>query len=255
MMETKDVLLTLRTEKGLSQEELAEKIFVTRQAVSRWENGETVPGTDTLKLLSKFFGVSINTILGSPRQLICQCCGMPLDDTVISKEADGQFNEEYCRWCYADGEYTYQDMEEMIRFLENHLATEDFSSDQIRSHMERQLPELGHWKRYAALGGRKNLNAFTAQLTNELNELGIDGLPEIKSLRMLPGRSVNFSYRLPNGENVRFLSDDINYPGARLDCLFGGERSFTVVADMDFLLVCTHEKNGEAPELVIYKKR
>ena len=37
-METKEIIRELRTKKGLSQEELAEKIFVTRQAVSRWEN-------------------------------------------------------------------------------------------------------------------------------------------------------------------------------------------------------------------------
>ena len=42
-METKDVIYELRTGKGLSQEELAEKVFVTRQAVSRWETGETTP--------------------------------------------------------------------------------------------------------------------------------------------------------------------------------------------------------------------
>ncbi|MGN1130496.1 MAG: helix-turn-helix transcriptional regulator, partial [Ruminococcus sp.] len=39
-MNTKDIILKLRTQKGLSQDELAEKIYVTRQAVSRWENGE-----------------------------------------------------------------------------------------------------------------------------------------------------------------------------------------------------------------------
>ena len=101
-METKDVILELRTKKGLSQDELAGKVMVTRQAVSRWENGETVPNTETLKLLSKEFGVSINTLLGAPRKLICQCCGMPLeDDEIISHDSDGTLNEDYCKWCYA----------------------------------------------------------------------------------------------------------------------------------------------------------
>lgn len=66
-METKDVIHELRNKAGLSQDELAEKLFVTRQAVSRWENGETLPNTDTLRRLSALFGVSINTLLGSPR--------------------------------------------------------------------------------------------------------------------------------------------------------------------------------------------
>ena len=77
-METKNIILELRTKKGLSQEELAQKVMVTRQAVSRWK-WETVPNTETLKLLSKEFDVSINTLLGAPRQLVCQCCGMPLE--------------------------------------------------------------------------------------------------------------------------------------------------------------------------------
>ena len=96
-METKDVIYELRTGKGLSQEELAEKVFVTRQAVSRWETGETVPNTETLKLLSALFDVSINTLLGTPRQLICQCCGMLLEDGITSREPDGSYNEDYCK--------------------------------------------------------------------------------------------------------------------------------------------------------------
>ena len=75
-METKDIILELRAKKGMSQEELAEKVFVTRQAVSRWETGETVPNTETLKQLSKLFDVSINTLLGLLRQLVCECFGI-----------------------------------------------------------------------------------------------------------------------------------------------------------------------------------
>ena len=41
-MEMKNIILKLRTERGMSQDELADKIMVTRQAVSRWENGDTV---------------------------------------------------------------------------------------------------------------------------------------------------------------------------------------------------------------------
>ena len=145
-METKDVLLQLRTQKGLSQEMLAEKIHVTRQAVSRWENGETIPNTETLKLLSAFFDVSINTLLGTPKKLICQCCGMPLDDTVISKEPDGTFNESYCKWCYADGIFTYSSKEQLIDFCAAHLASENWPAQQVRAHMEAVLPTLDHWK-------------------------------------------------------------------------------------------------------------
>ena len=49
-METKDIILELRTKKGLSQDELAEKVFVTRQAVSRWENGETIQRSTRVSL-------------------------------------------------------------------------------------------------------------------------------------------------------------------------------------------------------------
>ena len=145
-METKDVILELRTKKGLSQDELAEKVYVTRQAVSRWENGETIPNTETLKLLSGFFDVSINTLLGSPRQLICQCCGMPLDDSTISKEPDGTFNEEYCKWCYTDGKFTYDNIDDLIALCVEHMSNENRAAEQVRGYMADMLPKLNHWK-------------------------------------------------------------------------------------------------------------
>ena len=124
-METKDIILQLRTQMGLSQDALAEKIYVTRQAVSRWENGETIPNVEALKLLSQVFDVSINTLLGSPRQLVCQCCGMPLEDATTSREPNGAFNEEYCKWCYAGGEFRYTSKEQLIDFLSYYEPGED----------------------------------------------------------------------------------------------------------------------------------
>lgn len=146
-MKTKDVILTLRTKNGLSQDELAEKIYVTRQAVSRWETGETVPNVETLKLLSKLFDVSINTLLGSPRKLICQCCGMPLDDSTMSKEVDGTFNEEYCKWCYTEGKFIYTNLEELIDFLVGHMSNENWPPEQARAFFESQLPQLNYWQK------------------------------------------------------------------------------------------------------------
>ena len=217
-MKTKDIIFELRTKKGLSQEELAEKVFVTRQAVSRWENGETIPNVDTLKLLSQLFDVSINTLLGSPRELICRCCGMPLEDCTTSRETDGNFNEEYCKWCYADGEYT-----------------------------------LDIWKRYVEIGGKEKLEEFKEQLIYEFNTLlHIEGLPKVENLNVLSGEFINMEYTLPNGQKVKFLDDKQTYLGSQLE---GETKCYGIAANMDFLLVCSYEENGENPELVIYKKR
>lgn len=146
-METKEILLELRKQNNLTQNELAEKIFVTRQAVSKWESGESIPNTETLKLLSKLFDVSINTLLGSPKKLICQCCGMPLDDSTISKETDGTFNEEYCKWCYTNGDYVYKDMDTLISFLAEHMSNENWSKEQAKTYFSQQIPKLNHWSK------------------------------------------------------------------------------------------------------------
>lgn len=219
-METKSIIFELRTQKGWSQDEVAEKVFVTRQAVSRWENGETIPNTETLKLLSKLFNVSINTLLGLPQQLTCKCCGMSLDEECLSRETDGTVNQEYCKWCYADGHFT-----------------------------------LDFWERYAAIDGEEKFEECKQQIMDEFNDLHIEGLPRVEELYVLTGSYINLEYRLPGGQAVRFLDDKSSYLGNQLECTFGGDRCFGIVASMAFLLVCTYEKNGENPELVMYKRR
>ena len=63
VMELSEKLVKLRQQKGLTQEELAAKIFVTRTAVSKWENGKGYPAIDSLKLLSEVYGISIDELI------------------------------------------------------------------------------------------------------------------------------------------------------------------------------------------------
>lgn len=205
-MNPKDVILKLRTGKGMSQDELAEKVFVTRQAVSRWENGETVPNTEALKLLSEVFDVSINTLLGSPRKLICQCCGMPLnDDAIIGHNHDGTLNENYCKWCYPNGTYTYSNMDALIDVSVKHMVNENFTEEQARSYMKGLLPTLDYWKKYDELSDNGQFEEFKKQLIDEINDLHIEGMPKVETLHSLAGNAVNLEYRLPGGQSVRLF--------------------------------------------------
>ncbi len=147
-MEMKETLKSLREARGLTQEQLAQRVLVTRQAVSRWETGETQPNTETLKLLSREFDVSINTLLGAPRQLVCQCCGMPLtEDGMLSREPDGSFNEDYCKWCYAGGAFVYASKDSLLDFLIGHMPNPDgLPDDARRAAYDQLLSQLGHWK-------------------------------------------------------------------------------------------------------------
>ena len=147
-MEVQEILKKLREKNNLTQEEMANRVNVTRQAVSRWENGETQPNPEMLKVLSREFDVSINTLLGSPRQLYCQCCGMPLnEDSMISRERDNSFNEDYCKWCYADGEFLYTTKESLIDFMMQHIPNpQNQSESERRQFFESQLSNLKHWK-------------------------------------------------------------------------------------------------------------
>lgn len=254
-MSTQEIIYELRTKNGLSQDELAEKVFVTRQAVSRWETGETVPNTETLKLLSKLFDVSINTLLGSPRQLICQCCGMPMGDEIIGRDKDGSLNENYCKWCYADGTYTYSNMDDLIDICIPHMTEQGFSEEQARAYMQEMLPKLDYWKRYEELGDDGAFDEFKEQLIREINDLHIEGMPKVEKLNALVGKYVNLEYRLPGGMKAKFLDDGATYLGNQLPSEIVDDLCFGVLANMDFILICTYEKDGENPELLVYKKR
>ena len=57
-------LQRLRKEKGLSQEDVAQKLFVSRQSVSKWENGNAEPGVENLKALANLYGVTLDELVG-----------------------------------------------------------------------------------------------------------------------------------------------------------------------------------------------
>lgn len=153
-METKNAILELRKSLNLSQDEFAEKLLVTRQAVSRWENGDTIPNTDTLKLIAKTFDITVDHLLGHPAGQ-CQSCGMILEkDSDKGTEADGCKSEEYCAFCYQHGKFVHADtMEEMV---EHNLRDLDEWNKSLGLHLTEQeareqlmefLSTLKRWKK------------------------------------------------------------------------------------------------------------
>ena len=250
-METKTILHQLRTKAGLSQDALAEKVFVTRQAVSRWETGETVPNTETLKLLSGIFGVSINTLLGSPEKLVCQCCGMPLEDGIMSREKDGSINEKFCQWCYADGVHMYSDMDQLIEVCVRNMAGPEHSEEEVREYLRSVLPQLDYWKNRGGSDGNE-MDELKMALISEINSLDIPGMPEVESLIDLVGRHINLEYVLPGGVRAKFLDDDATYLGTQLET---GGRYFGIAAGPEFILVSAYGENCADPELLLFRKR
>lgn len=147
-MAIKDVLPRLRRERGLTQEDLAKKLFITRQAVSRWETGETAPGIDMTKLIAVTLGVPVTELLEMPEHY-CQSCGMMFTaPDQHGHEADGTEVEDFCRWCYDDGAYTYETtMEDMIEDCAPRMAEAmGWTVDESASLLGAVLPTLKRWK-------------------------------------------------------------------------------------------------------------
>ena len=64
-MEFNEKLQELRKQKGITQEELAEKLYVSRTAISKWESGRGYPSIESLKLIAKFFSITVDELLSS----------------------------------------------------------------------------------------------------------------------------------------------------------------------------------------------
>ena len=68
-MELNEKIQQLRKQKNLTQEELAQALYVSRTAISKWESGRGYPSIDSLKAIAKFFGISVDELLSSEQLL------------------------------------------------------------------------------------------------------------------------------------------------------------------------------------------
>ena len=220
-METKDIIYKLRIQSGLSQDELAKMIFVTRQAVSRWETGETLPSVDALRLLSQVFNVSIDELLGT------------CDES---------------NTCYEHDEYV--NLNKLNSFCNKYLGKEVFDDN-----TDTKVQKQDFYSRYKELGEENVFEQFKSKLIHEINDLHIDGMPVLDSIHHLSGSFVNMAYRLPNGNYIKFLDNDLTYLGNELPSIYDNSICFGIVCNMEFILICSYEKEGSHPELLLYKQR
>ncbi|MCL2630319.1 MAG: helix-turn-helix domain-containing protein [Firmicutes bacterium] len=152
-MELSLKIAEIRKAIGLTQDELAEKLFVTRQAVSRWERGETTPSLETLKALADLYKIDANALLGT-KQRFCQSCGMPLMNlSDLGANADNGANFEYCHYCIEGGEFkdsfSIDEMaEHNLNWLKewNEANGTSFTKDEARPLIREFLSALKRWK-------------------------------------------------------------------------------------------------------------
>ena len=93
-MEIKEIIANIREKEGLTQAQLAKKLYVTRQAVSKWERGEGTPDLEILKKISDTFQFSMDYLTGKTTErkgVVCQSCGMLIkDETQKGTEKKGE---------------------------------------------------------------------------------------------------------------------------------------------------------------------
>lgn len=150
-MAINEKIAELRKTAGLTQEQLAGKLYVTRQAVSRWETGETTPGIDMIKLLAATLNVPITELLELPPEgSLCQSCGMYLGgDEHRALTPDEVPSADWCEWCGIEGTAAPDEtMEELIeRCAPFMVESGSFKTvDEAVSLLGAVLPQLKRWK-------------------------------------------------------------------------------------------------------------
>ena len=80
--------------------------------------------------------------------------------SILGRDKDGTLNEEYCKWCYADGTYTYNDMDELIDVCVKNMVNENFTEEQARSYMKEMLSKLDYWNKYDELSDNGQFEEF-----------------------------------------------------------------------------------------------
>jgi len=230
----------VRKSSGLSQGKFADRLFVTRQAVSRWETGETTPTIETLKSMFEFFNV--NPSLFFEVSPICQSCAMPLrepDD--LGQNPDKSLNLDYCKYCFEGGSLDDSlTMDGLIDFEIGLMkdSGEVFDEAQERTKLLEQYPTLKRWKRQATIDraaaaiARRCVGGATVGEENfcTISLIDIDGYPT--SATITPAisdgiRTVWFGTSLDSNKVKRIKKK----PKASI-CFNDGDTNISLVGDI-----------------------
>jgi len=134
----------IRKQSELTQNDFAKKLYVTRQAVTRWENGETTPTIDTLKAIINLFNVDANELFDN--SYVCQSCGRQLESVDdLGTNVDKTISVEYCNPCMSGGElYPANSFDEWVDLC---LQYFDNPTEETKEQFRQQLLTLKRWNK------------------------------------------------------------------------------------------------------------
>ncbi|MCL2848383.1 MAG: helix-turn-helix domain-containing protein [Firmicutes bacterium] len=143
-MKIAEKITNIRKNSGLTQKDFADKLFVTRQAVTRWESGETTPTIETLKAMIDLFNVDANVLFDS--SCVCQSCGRQFESVEdLGTNLDKSISMDYCNPCITDGElYPANSFDEWVDLC---LQYFDNPTAETKEQYRQQLLALKRWSK------------------------------------------------------------------------------------------------------------